>query len=59
MAQNIVTLQGSTGALPAIPSGPTTHPVESLDEMAMEIVKCCDGHDLKEVCMITNCELGS
>ena len=53
MAKNILRLQGSTGAaLPAVPAGLSTPPVESLDEMGMEIVKCCEGHELKEVCMI-------
>ena len=54
MAKNSVSLQGSsTGSLPAVPSGLSKRPVESLDEMAMEIVKCCEGRELKEVC---NCD---
>ena len=56
MTKNIVRLQGSTGAaLPAFPSGVSTPLVESLDEMGMEIVKCCEGRELKEVCVIAIC----
>lgn len=53
MADNIFRLQGSTGPLPAVPSGLNTQPVQSLDEMGMEIIKCCKGRDLKEVCVIS------
>lgn len=55
MAQNICRLQGSSGVIPVLPSGLSTLPVGNLDEMAMEIVKCCEGLELKEVCMIKKC----
>ena len=55
MAQNICRLQGSSGVVPVLPSGLSTLPVGNLDEMAMEIVKCCEGLELKEVCTIKKC----
>ena len=48
MAADIARLQGSTGS--AMTVGLKTSTVQSLDELGMEIVRCCEGLDLQEVC---------
>ena len=48
MAQNILQLQGSTEAITV--SSEPRKPVETMDDMAMEIVQCRKGLDSKQVC---------
>ena len=50
MAADIARLQGSTGSAMTVNLGLETSTVQSLDELGMEIVRCCEGLDLQEVC---------
>ena len=50
MAADIARLQGSTGSAMTVNLGLETPAVQSLDELGMEIVRCCEGLDLQEVC---------
>ena len=55
MAQNIISLQGSTGSTTTVDLGLEPSAVQSLDELRMEIVRCCKGLDLQEVCANSVC----
>ena len=52
MAPSIVSLQGSIGRSPSLPQQEGiigSSPVQSLDEMGNELVKCCQKLNLKQV----------
>ena len=51
MASDVVCLQGSSGSTvqPHLDMGLEPPPVKSLDDLGLEIVKCCEGLALQEV----------
>ena len=50
MATDIARLQGSAGSTMTVNMGLETSTVKTVDELGMEIVRCCEGLDLQEVC---------
>ena len=50
MATDIARLQGSAGSTMTVNMRLETSTVKTVDELGVEIVRCCEGLDLQEVC---------
>ena len=46
MASDVISLQGSAGSITVAPLGLEPPAVDSLDDLGMEVIKCCEGLDL-------------
>ena len=49
MASDVISLQGSAGSVTVAPLGLKPPAVDSLDDLGMEVIKCCEGLDLQQV----------